>query len=319
MKTILVSIDGTLCDSRHRSHLEGTPDYHNPTEILKDSPVKEGIPRLQDLSHDYALVYLGKRPTSTLSHTEDWLNKWEFPPGSLYTAETHEERLLLVHNLSTKIDFLAGIGTGWEDNEYHRIGACLSIILKGDGKSWGHVPGIIRVYEREEKIKENEMTLQGKIQGLVTVLPLLHSHYGDELWDSYVQAMSEIIENSRGTRREEELRELEELGFHPDDLRDIVRWYTRHNEDMYNNPNFGLQDWEITEAEKSRCEIRVTRCRYAELWKQQKRPDIGYQLHCRPDETWLDRPAWNPCVRFEHPKTLMQGDDHCLFIHYIEE
>jgi len=237
----------------------------------------------------------------------------------LHIVETHAERLSQVHHLRTQCNFLAGIGTGWEDNEYHRISACLSIIIRGDEESWGPIPEFIRQYERKEKIRENEMALRGKIQGLSNVLPLLHSHYGDELWESYYQAMVETIENSRGTRKEEELRSLSELGFDPDDLRDIVQWYTLYNEDMYTNPNFGLQDWEILKARKTRCEIKVTRCRYAELWKEQNRPDIGYQIHCRPDETWLDRPAWNSCVRFEHPKTLMQGDDHCLFIHYIEE
>ncbi|MBU7047924.1 MAG: L-2-amino-thiazoline-4-carboxylic acid hydrolase, partial [Theionarchaea archaeon] len=81
---------------------------------------------------------------------------------------------------------------------------------------------------------------------------------------------------------------------------------------------YGLQDPEI-EATESRCIIRVSRCRHAELWKECGYPEIGYQIHCRPDRTWLDRPAWNPKVRFIQPKTLMQGDDSCLFILYLPE
>ena len=48
-------------------------------------------------------------------------------------------------------------------------------------------------------------------------------------------------------------------------------------------------------------------------------PEIGYQIHCHTDQAWWDRPAWNPQVRFEQPKTLMQGDEYCLFVQYLPE
>jgi hypothetical protein len=319
MNQILVSIEGTICNPQHRSSLHGTPQFYAHSEILKDQVVEGSVPCLQNIASDYDIVYLGKRPPTTLSSTEEWLEKWKFPSGAVHCAEHHAERLSQVRHMISTNDFLAGIGTGWEDNQYHRICACLSIILSGDEESWSVIPAYIREYECTKKIEENQLLLQGKIQGLSHILPRLHAYYGDELWERYYRALMESMEDSREKRKEEELQSLSEQGFDASDLRDIVQWYTLYNEDMYENPNFGLQDWEIVKASKSRCEIKVTRCRYAELWKAHHRPDIGYQLHCRPDEIWLDRPAWNPCVRFEHPKTLMQGDDHCLFIHYLEE
>jgi hypothetical protein len=319
MNHVLVSIEGTICDLQHRSTLRGTPQFYAHSEILKDQTVEGSVSCLQSIAGDYDIVYLGKRPPNTQSSTEEWLEKWDFPSGPVHCSEHHAERLSQVHHMISNCNFIAGIGSGWEDNQYHRICACLSIILSGDEKSWSAIPTSIREYERTEKIKENQLVLQGKIQGLSQILPLLHSYYGDELWERYHQALKKTMEDSRERRKEEDLQSLSEQGFDASDLRDIVQWYTLYNENMHENPNFGLQDWEIVEARKSRCEIKVTRCRYAELWKEHNRPDIGYQTHCRPDEIWLDRPAWNSCVRFEHPKTLMQGDDHCLFIHFLEE
>ncbi len=54
-------------------------------------------------------------------------------------------------------------------------------------------------------------------------------------------------------------------------------------------------------------------------WKNHARADIGYQIHCRTDFAWWDRPAWNPEVQFEQPKTLMHGDDYCLFIQSLPD
>lgn len=318
MKMILVSIDGTICDSLHRFHLKGTSQFYAPSEILKDHAAEGSVSCLQDIALNYDIVYLGKRPATTISSTKEWLEKWEFPSGSLYCAESHTERLSLVRDL-TSCDFLAGIGTEWDDNEYHRICDCMSIIVSKERKCWKTIPANIREQERTNITKKNEIALNGKIQGLATVLPVLHAYYGEELWERYYENMIEHIEDSRESRREEELQSLSDQGLDASDLRDIVTWYTLYNEDMYTNPNYGLQDWKVIKTEKSRCEIKVTRCRYAELWRAQNKSDIGYQLHCRPDEIWLDRPAWNPRIRFEHPTTLMQGDDHCLFIHYVEE
>jgi hypothetical protein len=50
------------------------------------------------------------------------------------------------------------------------------------------------------------------------------------------------------------------------------------------------------------------------IWKELGKSEIGYQIHCRTDSAWWDRPAWNSEVRFEQPKMLMQSDDSCLFI-----
>ncbi|KYK35736.1 MAG: L-2-amino-thiazoline-4-carboxylic acid hydrolase [Theionarchaea archaeon] len=320
MKAILVFIEGTICDTRPRHHLGiGTPEFYQREEMLKDRPVPGSVHCLQELAQHYTIVYLGARPASTLSYTEEWLEKKGFPKGPVYLGETHEERQALVRDFKDKFNFIAGIGDRWDDNEYHSLIGCLSIILEEFMGNWTAVPGRISNHERLERINRNETYLKGKVEGLARTLPLLHSRYGDGMWETYFEAVFKIFENSRETRKKEDLESLSEHGFDPSNFKDVAQWYRILNEDWETNPNYGLQDWEIVEATESRCVIKVTRCRYAELWKEYRHPDIGYQIHCRPDEIWLDHPAWNPTVRFSHPQTLMQGSDYCLFIWYLPE
>lgn len=313
MKAILVSLD-TICD---RSRCTGASG--DQREQIRKSAVPGSAHCLQELSQEYTIVYIGPRPAFTVSNTEEWLKTMGFPKGAVYLAESRKERQMLIQDLKEKFDFVAGIGSRWEDNVYHAGIGCFSIILKEFEGDWDTVSEKITEYERDSKIKENETYVKGKVEGLARVLPLLHAEYGDNMWEIYYEGIFEAFENSREERKKEELESLTENGFNPDDLRDIAQWFTILNEDWKTNPNYGLQDWEIVKATKSRCVIKVTRCQYAEHWKECGHSDIGYQLHCRPDETWLDRPAWNPKVRFEHPKTLMQGDDCCLFIQYLPE
>ncbi len=312
MKAILVSLD-TIWDRSRR-----TGALKDQREQIRKSAVPGSVQCLQEFSQEYTIVYLGTRPAFTVSYTETWLKAMGFPKGIVQLAEPQKEQTL-IQDLKEKFDFVAGIGSRWEDNVYHTDIGCFSIILKEFEGNWDTVSEKITAYERDSKIKENETHLKGKVQGLARVLPLLHSEYGDKMWEIYYEGTFEAFENSREERKKEELESLKENEFSPDDLRDIAQWYILLNEDWNTNPNYGLQDWEIVNATESRCIIKVTRCRYAEHWKECGRPDIGYQIHCRPDETWMDRPAWNPKVRFEHPKTLMQGDDYCLFIQYLSD
>lgn len=319
MKAILVSVEGTICDERPRHSHEGTPAFYQREQIQKDLPVPGSVHGLQELFQNYTLVYLGRRPASTRLYTEEWLKKMGFPEGGLYMAESHEERLQLVRELKKKVDFAAGIGSRWEDNVYHGEIGCFSIILNDYEGDWLSVPTRIAQYEVGEKVKENKIFLKGKIEGLSRVLPLLHAKYGDEMWDIYYEGLFEMLDKSREERKDEDLESLTEKGFDPKDMRDIAQWYILLNEDWKTNPNFGLQQWEIVKSLESRCVVKVSQCLYAEYWKECGHPDIGYQIHCRPDILWMDRPAWNQKVRFEHPKTLMQGDDCCLFIQYLPE
>lgn len=320
MKAILVFIDGTLCDTRARHGLIDTPEFYRPNFTLSDRAVPGSVECLTDLAARYEIVYIGARPESTLPVTAAWLAEKGFPAGPVYLAGQQAQRLGLARELMGRFDFIAGIGDRWDDNELHAEIGCLSIILEEFAGDWAGVAGRIDAWYRKRIIEANRMRLQGKVEGLARVCPLLLSKYGDSLWEAYQASVLEMAEATRAARQAEELASFAQHDLDPHDLRDAARWDALlREEDWENNPVYGLQECELVEATRERYVHRVTRCLYAELWKQHGRPDIGYRIHCRTDRAWWDRPAWNPRVRFEQPKTLMRGDADCLFVQFLPE
>ena len=318
MKAILVFIDGTICDTRSREESTSSVDFYQREKVLEDSPVQGSVECLMDLSQRYEIVYIGARPDFTRSVTEEWLKKVGYPEGELYLAESQEERLSLIDKMTGKHDFIAGIGDRWDDNELHSKVGCLSIILKEYTGKWNSVSDRIETQHRKSKVVENRIHLKGKVEGLARVCPLLLSKYGGQLWEAYLSSVLEMAENTREARRIEDLAVFARHGLDPTDLRDAAKMNDLLREENWeNNSVFGLQNFELVEATKDRYVHKVTFCYYSELWKEHGRPDIGYQIHCRTDMAWWDRPAWNPKVRFEQPQTLMQGQDCCVFIQSI--
>jgi hypothetical protein len=320
MKAILAFIDGTICDGRPRYHLADTPDFYQREHMLADLAVPGSVQALQGLARRYEIVYIGARPSFTLPVTEEWLRREGFPPGEILLAESQEGRLRLVKALRSRYDFIAGIGDRWDDNELHAELGCLSIILQEHaGNFLGAVERIER-YHRESKIRDNGIHLHGKVEGLARICPLMLAEFGEQLWAGFFKAVMKKAEDTRETRQQEELESFARYQLNPENLSDVARWIDLTWKDEWeDNPAYGLQDFELVEASERRYAFKVTRCRYAELWKEQGYPEIGYQIHCHTDQAWWDRPAWNSQVRFEQPKTLMQGDDYCLFIQYLPE
>jgi hypothetical protein len=136
VKAVLVFIDGTICDARHRYALRETPDFYSPVQMLRDAAVPGSVEFLRDLARRYSLVYMGARPAATLPQTQEWLARNGFPPGPVYLAPTQEERLAIARALRGRFTFAAGIGDRWDDNELHLEIGCLSIILKEHEGNW---------------------------------------------------------------------------------------------------------------------------------------------------------------------------------------
>lgn len=317
MKAILVFIDGTICDTRPRHTLGiGSLAFHQA--IHSDLTVPGSVECLNMLTRRYQIVYIGARPVDTLATTQAWLQAQGFPSGPLWLAEALDERMQIVCELSQSYDFLAGIGDRWDDNRlFEEAGAATILVQEYEGE-WAQVGQRVETIHRRLKIRENQTHLRGKVEGLARVCPLLLSRYGEGLWRAWVEAVLEMAEGSRENLRQEYLAEYARYGLDPDDLRDAAKLheYSRRD-DWEDDPTYGLQDSVLVEASPTRYVHKITRCLYAELWKAQGRPDIGYQIHCATDRAWWDRPAWNPRVRFEQPQTIMQGDACCLFIQYI--
>jgi hypothetical protein len=320
MNAVLVFIDGTICDTRQRHHLSGTPQFHQPAHILKDLPVPGCVDALQELARDFEIVYIGARPPIAEPATQEWLEHNGFPQGKVLLHEEQSGRLESARRITGRYTFLAGIGDRWDDNELHRAVGCLSIILQEFNGNWSTVVRTIVDYEKQRLVARNRVRLEGKVEGLARVCPLLLSRVGDNLWKAYHQAVQELADSTRDSRRIEDLASFNQNKLDPENLADVARWHELTNEEEWRiNPLFGLQERELIECSHYRYIHKVTRCYYADLWKTQGLTEIGYQSHCATDAAWWDRPAWNPRVRFEQPQTLMQGADSCIFIQYIPE
>jgi hypothetical protein len=139
MRAVLVFIDGTICDRSAQLHLMGTPAFHEREAILGGLAVPGSVECLRELARVYEIVYIGARPESAVKYTREWLDNMGFPKGPVLLAETQEERLGIARRLGDRLDFAAGIGDRWDDNELHLELGCMSIIVKEHEGNWNTV------------------------------------------------------------------------------------------------------------------------------------------------------------------------------------
>jgi hypothetical protein len=57
--------------------------------------------------------------------------------------------------------------------------------------------------------------------------------------------------------------------------------------------------------------FNVTRCKYAEMYKEMGLGDIGHLLSCQRDGTFCE--GYDPRLKLERTQTIMQGASHCDF------
>jgi len=60
-----------------------------------------------------------------------------------------------------------------------------------------------------------------------------------------------------------------------------------------------------------RFDFDVTRCRYAEMYRELGLEDIGDLLSCNRDGTFVE--GYNPAITMERDQTIMKGDGRCTF------
>ena len=71
-------------------------------------------------------------------------------------------------------------------------------------------------------------------------------------------------------------------------------------------------DYEVLEDANSKFAVKITRCLYADFYRENGEPGIGYAMHCALD--FGEAEAFSPDIVLKRTKTLMQGDsccDHC--------
>jgi len=58
-------------------------------------------------------------------------------------------------------------------------------------------------------------------------------------------------------------------------------------------------------------DFNVTRCRYAEFYKEMGLPELGFLFHCNRDFAMVE--GFSPDLKLKRTQTIMQGGTHCDF------
>ncbi len=79
-------------------------------------------------------------------------------------------------------------------------------------------------------------------------------------------------------------------------------------------PNWTREDAlriETLEATEEKMDFNVTRCRYAEMYREMGLGDIGHLLSCNRDGDFCI--GYNPDIELTRTQTIMKGASHCDF------
>ncbi len=71
------------------------------------------------------------------------------------------------------------------------------------------------------------------------------------------------------------------------------------------------------EQSPTRYAFNVTRCRYAEMYKELGIPDLGVLLSCGRDLALIE--GFNPKIQFTRTKTIMEGAPFCDFRYEMKD
>jgi fumarate reductase iron-sulfur subunit len=74
--------------------------------------------------------------------------------------------------------------------------------------------------------------------------------------------------------------------------------------------NDALQ-FDILEQSDKKFSMNVTKCRYAEMYKELGIQDLGYTLSCARDFAMVE--GFNPKIELKRKQTIMEGADYCDF------
>ena len=79
----------------------------------------------------------------------------------------------------------------------------------------------------------------------------------------------------------------------------------------------GVWEMDVLEQTPKTYFFNVTRCPYYEKYKELGLEEFGVGLSCCRDEPFAR--GFNPKLRLERTKTIMEGADHCDFRYYLDD
>jgi predicted ArsR family transcriptional regulator len=73
----------------------------------------------------------------------------------------------------------------------------------------------------------------------------------------------------------------------------------------------GALELEVLAQDEERFHFNVTRCRYAEMYRELGLAELGYTLSCNRDAALIE--GFSDEISFDRSQTIMQGAAHCDF------
>jgi hypothetical protein len=73
----------------------------------------------------------------------------------------------------------------------------------------------------------------------------------------------------------------------------------------------GALEMEMVTETTEQVDFNITRCRYAEMYREMGLGHIGHLLSCNRDGTFCE--GYDPSIKFERSQTIMNGASHCDF------
>ncbi len=74
---------------------------------------------------------------------------------------------------------------------------------------------------------------------------------------------------------------------------------------------------DVREQTPKKFVFNVTRCRYADMYKELGIPDLGVLLSCNRDKALIE--GFNPKIKFTRSQTIMEGASCCDFHYELKE
>lgn len=79
----------------------------------------------------------------------------------------------------------------------------------------------------------------------------------------------------------------------------------------------GALEMDIVEQSPTRFAFNVTRCKYAEMYRELGKADLGATMSCNRDGTMIE--GFNSDITFTRTQTIMGGASHCDFVYELPE
>lgn len=153
---------------------------------------------------------------------------------------------------------------------------------------------------KSEIIKKIQEQADFHAKSLITIIRAVENQYGEEGKAIVKEAWLEEVYHKPWKRIGESVEK--------NDVQTLAK--------LVEEGCFGTHEWEKIVDEPNKVAYKFTKCRWAEIFKELGAIDIG-KWFCESDAIYVK--AFNPDIKFKRTKTLMEGDNYCDHVFYIEE